>query len=115
MFDGGNIQLGAVIKFNSVDGIGSGGITGEIVAYPHLFFSGFGFNQQIVTATDKVEIGGFPTVGKAQGINRVIPVVVIHRILSETFAENIGVSTVIAIQGIVTGSSNEDIITASAI
>ena len=115
MFDGGNIQLGAVIKFNSVDGIGSGGITDEIVVYPHLFFSGFGFNQQIVTAADKVEIGGFPTVGKAQGINRVIPVVVIHRILSETFAENIGVSTVIAIQGIVTGSSNEDIITASAI
>ena len=115
LFDGGNIQLGAVIKFNSVDGIGSGGITDEIVVYPHLFFSGFGFNQQIVTAADKVEIGGFPTVGKAQGINRVIPVVVIHRILSETFAENIGVSTVIAIQGIVTGSSNEDIITASAI
>ena len=114
-FDGGNIQLGAVIKFNSVDGIGSGGITDEIVVYPHLFFSGFGFNQQIVTAADKVEIGGFPTVGKAQGINRVIPVVVIHRILSEIFAENIGVSTIIAMQGIVTRSADQGIVTVAPI
>ena len=111
-FDGGNIQLGAVIKFNSVDGIGSGGITDEIVVYPHLFFSGFGFNQQIVTAADKVEIGGFPTVGKAQGINQVIAIVIVvrHRILSETFAEDVGVGTVAAVQTVVAGSTDQNII-----
>ena len=105
-FNGGNIQLGAVIKFNLIDRIRSGGITDEIVVYPHLFFSGFGFNQQVIAAADKVEIGGFPTVGKAQGINRVVAVVVIHRILSETFAENIGVSTVIASQMVVAFSAD---------
>ena len=105
-FDGGNIQLGAVIKFNLIDRIGSGSITDEIVVYPHLFFSSFGFNQQVIAAADKVEIGGFPTVGKAQGINRVITIVVIHRILSETFAEDVGVGTIIASQMVVAFSAD---------
>ena len=93
-FDGGNIQLGAVIKFNSIDRIGSGGITDEIVVYPHLIFPSLGFNQQVIATADKVEIGGFPTVGKAQGINRVVAVVVMHRILPEAFAEDVGVGAV---------------------
>ena len=79
-----------------IDRIGSGSITDEIVGYPHLFFSSFGFNQQVIAAADKVEIGGFPTVGKAQGINRVVAVVVIHRILPEAFAEDVGIGTIIA-------------------
>ena len=105
-FDGSNIQLGAVIKFNLIDRIGSGSITDEIVGYPHLIFPGLGFNQQITATADKVEIGGFPTVGKAQGINRVVAVVVIHRILSETFAEDVGVGTIIASQMVVAFSAD---------
>ena len=95
-FNGGNIQLGAITKFNPTNSIGSGSITDETVVYPHLFFSSFGFNQQVIATADKVEIGSFPTVGKAQGINRVVAVVVIHRILSEAFAEDVGVGTIIA-------------------
>ena len=76
MFDCGNVQLGAVIKFNLIDRIGSGGVVEEIVGYLYLIGTCFGLNQQIVAVADKVEIGGFPTVGKAQGINRVVAVVV---------------------------------------
>ena len=81
----------------------------EVVRYPHLLFSGFGLNQQIVAVADKVEIGSLPAFGKAQGVDRVVAVV-IYRILSEAFAEDVGIGAVTAFKPVVAGSSDQNII-----
>ena len=110
-FDSGNIQYFAIIEMNLVDTVSSWAIVLEIVLNSHLSTAVFCRDKEIVTSPSKIQHIGCNAIGKADDVfasGRVV--VIIDRILTEAFAEDISVRTAAALQVIIAGTADQSVV-----
>ena len=94
-FDGGNIEHLAVAESDAVYPVIAGAVLVEVTRYSNFVGSFFSRNDQVAVRAGKVEVFQLEAVGEAYGIGSADRGVIVgNAILTEAFAEDIGIGTV---------------------
>ena len=110
-FDGGNIEHLAVAESDAVYPIIAGAVLVEVIRYSNFVGSFFSRNDQVAGRAGKVEVFLLEAVGEADGIDSADRgVIVADAILTEAFAEDIGIGTVSSGKVVIACAADEGVV-----